>query len=56
MRKNPTLEHVQARKHGGKSTWMNCVVACYDCNSQRSHFKPFKFWSRKQQELARRAG
>lgn len=31
-----TIDHVVPRSRGGKSTWTNCVVACWDCNSSKA--------------------
>ncbi len=28
-----TIDHVQPRSKGGKTTWDNCVLSCIDCNS-----------------------
>ncbi|MDR1077304.1 MAG: HNH endonuclease [Propionibacteriaceae bacterium] len=30
-----TVDHVQARSRGGMSNWLNCVAACFDCNSRK---------------------
>lgn len=30
-----TIDHVHPRSLGGKSSWTNCVLACWDCNSQK---------------------
>lgn len=39
-----TLEHYQARCHGGRSTYENCIAACRLCNQRRGHQHPMKFW------------
>ncbi|CAN5283662.1 hypothetical protein BH11PSE11_BH11PSE11_07680 [soil metagenome] len=38
-------DHILARTHGGRDTWMNCVTACRVCNQKKGHkmvndFKP----------------
>lgn len=32
-----TLDHVIPRAQGGTSTWENCVVACFPCNSRKAN-------------------
>lgn len=39
-----TLEHYQARCHGGRTTWANTVVACGKCNQTRGTQHPMKFF------------
>lgn len=36
-RTDPTLDHVVPLSHGGADTDENLVLACYTCNSRRSH-------------------
>lgn len=31
-----TIDHVIPRSRGGKSTWLNCVVACIKCNRKKA--------------------
>jgi 5-methylcytosine-specific restriction endonuclease McrA len=35
-----TLDHVAPRSQGGETTWTNCVLACYQCNSQKADRRP----------------
>lgn len=30
-----TLDHIVPKHHGGKTTFLNCVVACYSCNNKK---------------------
>lgn len=30
-----TVDHVVPRAHGGATSWLNCVVACRDCNAAK---------------------
>lgn len=39
-----TLEHIQAKIHGGLTDYWNCVVACYRCNCARGTQNPTKFF------------
>jgi 5-methylcytosine-specific restriction endonuclease McrA len=32
-----SLDHVNPRSRGGRSTWANCVVACLRCNKRKSN-------------------
>lgn len=32
-----TIDHVVPRMRGGKSTFENCVAACFDCNNEKGH-------------------
>lgn len=34
--KELTIDHVHPKKHGGQSSWTNCVVSCWDCNSLKA--------------------
>ncbi len=52
-RRTVTLEHVQARTHGGRSTFENCVAACYSCNTERGIQRPFRFWYEKQRTISK---
>ena len=33
-------DHVTPRAHGGRTTWENIVMACYDCNSKKADRTP----------------
>ncbi len=33
--KDATIDHVLPRKLGGKTSWLNCVTACFACNSSK---------------------
>lgn len=35
-----TYDHVVPRSQGGRTTWENVVMACYDCNEQKSDRTP----------------
>ncbi len=35
-----TVDHVQPRAHGGRSTWLNCVAACQPCNGRKADRTP----------------
>ena len=35
-----TIDHVVPRCHGGESTWTNCVLACWQCNSRKADRTP----------------
>lgn len=35
-----TIDHVVPRCRGGETTWDNCVLACFRCNSQKADRKP----------------
>jgi len=32
-----TIDHVVPKSHGGKTTWENCVLACYNCNAKKAN-------------------
>jgi len=32
-----TIDHIIPRSKGGKSTWVNCVLACLACNHRKSN-------------------
>ena len=38
-----TLDHIVARKHGGRNLLFNILVVCLDCNSSKSDFEA-SFW------------
>lgn len=35
-----TIDHVVPRAQGGTSTWMNCVLACIECNARKADRTP----------------
>lgn len=35
-----TIDHVIPRSQGGKTTWENCILACYKCNSKKANKTP----------------
>lgn len=35
-----TIDHVNPRSRGGATTWINCVVACIECNSRKANRTP----------------
>lgn len=35
-----TIDHVIPRSQGGETSWTNCVLACYQCNSQKADKRP----------------
>ena len=35
-----TLDHVVPKAKGGKSTWMNLITACKDCNARKGDYAP----------------
>lgn len=35
-----TIDHVLPKSHGGKSTFINCVVACQACNNKKANRTP----------------
>ena len=38
--KDLTLDHVVPRARGGKTEWLNIVLACYECNSKKDRRTP----------------
>ena len=35
-----TIDHVEPKSFGGKSTWENCVLACVECNTLKADRTP----------------
>lgn len=35
--KELTIEHIVPRSKGGPSSWTNCVLACFECNSKKAN-------------------
>lgn len=34
---NLTIDHIIPKCHGGKTCWLNCVVACFECNQKKGN-------------------
>lgn len=49
-----TLDHILPKSLGGGTSWNNCVLACYQCNSQKADRKPEDAFKPKDKEKARR--
>jgi hypothetical protein len=32
-----TIDHIVPRSRGGRSTWLNCVAACVECNRRKGN-------------------
>lgn len=45
-----TLDHIIPRAQGGQTTWENCVLACYECNSQKADRTPDEAFRPKDKE------
>jgi 5-methylcytosine-specific restriction endonuclease McrA len=37
-----TIDHVLPRSRGGKSNWINCVIACVPCNARKADRLPLE--------------
>jgi hypothetical protein len=49
-----TLDHIIPKSLGGETSWQNCVLACYKCNSQKANRRPEEaFRPAKDKEKAR---
>jgi 5-methylcytosine-specific restriction endonuclease McrA len=48
-----TLDHIVPRSKGGETSWTNCVLACYQCNSQKADREPQEAYKPKDKERAR---
>lgn len=48
-----TLDHITPRSLGGETSWYNCVLACYQCNSQKADRRPEDAFRPKDKEKAR---
>lgn len=35
-----TIDHIVPKSLGGETSWSNCVLACYQCNSQKADRRP----------------
>lgn len=49
-----TLDHIVPRSLGGETSWTNCVLACYHCNSQKADRRPEGAFRPKDKERARK--
>lgn len=49
-----TIDHVLPKCMGGDTSWTNCVLACYQCNSQKADRRPEDAFRPKDREKARR--
>lgn len=49
-----TLDHVIPKSLGGDTSWTNCVLACYRCNSQKADRRPEEAFRPKDKEKARK--
>ena len=38
--KASTIDHVLPKSRGGRTSWLNCVSACGDCNHDKGHMTP----------------
>jgi 5-methylcytosine-specific restriction endonuclease McrA len=48
-----TLDHIIPRSCGGETSWTNCVLACYRCNSQKADREPHQAFRPKDKEKAK---
>jgi 5-methylcytosine-specific restriction endonuclease McrA len=48
-----TLDHIVPRSRGGETSWTNCVLACYKCNSQKADREPQEAYKPKDKEKAK---
>ncbi len=39
-RTGTTFDHILPRSRGGRTTWLNCVAACLECNSRKADRTP----------------
>jgi len=39
-RNDLTLDHIVPKAKGGKSTWMNLITACKECNARKGDYTP----------------
>ena len=49
-----TLDHILPRSLGGDTSWTNCVLACYQCNSQKADRRPEDAFRPRDKERARK--
>jgi 5-methylcytosine-specific restriction endonuclease McrA len=48
-----TLDHIVPRSKGGETSWTNCVLACYRCNSQKADREPEEAFRPKDKEKSK---
>lgn len=48
-----TLDHIVPKSRGGETSWTNCVLACYRCNSQKADREPQEAYRPKDKEKAK---
>jgi hypothetical protein len=48
-----TIDHIIPKSQGGKTTWLNCCVACVACNSQKANRRPEESFKPKDKQKAR---
>lgn len=48
-----TLDHIIPKSKGGDTSWKNCVLACYRCNSQKADREPHEAFRPKDKEKAK---
>ena len=49
-----TLDHILPKSIGGDTSWTNCVLACYQCNSQKADRRPENAYRPKDKKKARK--
>lgn len=49
-----TIDHVVPKSLGGETSWTNCVLACYQCNSQKADRRPEDARKPREKDRARR--
>lgn len=49
-----TIDHVIPKSLGGETSWTNCVLACYRCNSQKADRRPEDARKPREKDRARR--
>jgi hypothetical protein len=48
-----TIDHILPKSLGGETSWYNCVLACYKCNSQKADRRPEDAFKPKDKEKSR---
>ena len=49
-----TLDHILPKSLGGGTSWSNCVLACYQCNTQKADRRPEDAYRPKDKEKSKR--
>lgn len=49
-----TIDHILPKSLGGDTSWTNCVLACYQCNSQKADRRPENAFKPKDKEKAKK--